>query len=132
MVDLTLMSPEQIESLKQQINIIGDQFGEDYKEAIQTGIDNYSERAYEARIESAAGGILATGATELETSKSALEAYTEELLKNNQALYANKKIAAEATVEHFRFSKALDKLEGTVKDGYINKECPPPQNLEYT
>jgi hypothetical protein len=68
------------------------------------------------RIKTEADSILSGGAQELEMSKASLEAYSKELMKNNEALYSNAKLAAQAAVEHFRFSKALDNLEGIVKD----------------
>ena len=120
MVDLTLMSPEQVKALEEEINSSSTKISEDYKEAIIAGINQYSEEAHKARLEAEASNIIDAGARELETTTGALEAYTAELMENNEELAKNKKLAAELAVETFRFSKQLDKLEKVVKDNIKN------------
>ena len=83
------------------------------------------------RIKTEADSILSGGAQELEMSKASLEAYSKELMKNNDALYSNAKLAAEAAVEHFRFSKALDNLEGIVKDNIAIIKKADKESLDY-
>ena len=130
-VDLTLMSPDQIQELKNSINQIGNQFSDTYIESIQTAIDNYSEDAYKARIEAESQNIINAGAQDLEVTTGALEAYTQNLMENNEALANNKKLAAEMAVETFRFSKQLEKLENVVKDNIANIKAAEKNNLEY-
>jgi hypothetical protein len=66
----------------------------------------------------------------MDTTTGALEAYTDELMRTNEVYAENKKLAAEAAVETFKFSKSLDELESIVSDNIDNIKNFNKTNLE--
>ena len=89
---------------------------EEFLSNFTSAMNDYSEEDYYANLEAQADAIISAGAEELETSSAALEAYTQDLMANNEHLAKNKKLAAEVAVESARFSENLDKLEKALSD----------------
>ena len=127
-LDLSLMDPQEIEKLKTFLSEggaeLGNKLGQDYVDALNQAINNYDPQNFKVRMEQESKAILEQGAAELEMTSEALEAYTQDLMKNNEELKDNKKLAAQAAVESAKFGNNLDKLEKSLNDNIetINKE----------
>lgn len=127
-LDLSLMDPQEIEKLKTFLSEggaeLGNKLGQDYVDALNQAINNYDPQSFKVRMEQESKAILEQGAEELEMTSEALEAYTQDLMKNNEELKDNKKLAAQAAVESAKFGNNLDKLEKSLNDNIetINKE----------
>lgn len=130
-VDLSVLSPEQVNNLKSELQNAGAEISEAHAKAISDAAMEYTPEKYQQQLNKQADGIITSGAEELEMTEEALEAYTEDLMENNEALKDNKKIAAQTAVESAKFSKNLDKLEKVLDDNIGSLRNAEKGSLDY-
>ena len=107
-VDLSsmLLTTDQIEKMRNVADNLATDFGSAFNEALNAYTpDQYYQRMYEE-----GQGILQSTADEYDTTKEALEAYTEDLVENTGELYDNYKAAAQAASSNFKLAKNLENL----------------------
>lgn len=130
-VDLSVLSPEQINGLKEELENAGEEISLAHAQAISDAAMKYDPQAFKERMDAEAEGIIQEGASQLEMETESLEAYTEHLMENSEVLADNKKIAAEVAVESARFSIGLDKLEKALDDNIDTIKKADKTNLDY-
>jgi hypothetical protein len=91
----------------------------------------YDEEAFYENMRKQADQILTAGAAELDMTKEALEAYTQDLMENNEHLAKNEKLAAEVAVASARMSIGLDKLEEKLNDNVDTLKSAEKNSLDY-
>ena len=107
-VDLSsmLLTTDQIDAMRSVANELANDFGSAFNEALNAYTpDQYYQRMYEE-----GQAILQSTADEYDTTKEALEAYTEDLVENTGELYDNYKAAAQAASSNFKLAKNLENL----------------------
>jgi hypothetical protein len=130
-VDLSVLSPEQINGLKEELIAAGDSISLAHAQAISDAAMKYDPQAFKERMDAEAEGIIQEGSAQLDMTSESLEAYTEHLMENSDVLADNKKIAAEVAVESARFSIGLDKLEKALDDNIDTIKKADKTNLDY-
>lgn len=130
-VDLSVLSPEQVNGLKVELENAGEEISLAHAQAIADAAMKYDPQAFKERMDAEAEGILREGASQLEMETESLEAYTDHLMENSEVLADNKKIAAEVAVESARFSIGLDKLEKALDDNIDTIKKADKTNLDY-
>ena len=126
--NLSYVSPEAFEELKNgnlhaifpsgtDVEQVAKDFGYESVAALQEAIANAPYDPAQAvaniarRTAEEINAIFSANAQQLDTTTEALEAYAAHLIEVNEGLADNKKMAAQAAVEHFRMAKALNNLQ---------------------
>ena len=137
-------SPEELEGLSgeeimakmgitnEQLATLGLESGQAFVEGLEQAVNDPNfEANYLANMEAKAQATISSGAEELGMTTQALEAYTEDLMENNEQLQENKALAAEVAVESARFSIALDKLDKAIEDNADTIRNAEKDSLDY-
>ncbi len=120
-VDLSVMSPEQVKELKIQANNAGEDIGNEYLNSINKAIevyqkDGYGETKYLTHLEQQYQNALNKTASALEIDKDVLELYTDALVDNYDELENNKKIAVDVAKQNISFAMGVENLQKALED----------------